>query len=223
MSAAARARGGAEPRVRVAEPSMRRMAEATEGGPATSARGFDLHGLAAIAVADASASELAVVGRQLGLAESVLDRAPDITVRFVDRLEVSGRLRYLGLDDAAFTDDAFLVLRGRHKSRVRVAVPLHRIGTGCEIVCERGLSAVPLLVPILNLTVLANGALPLHASAFVHRGRGCVATGWTKGGKTEALLAFASAGAEYAGDEWVYVSGDGDRVWGIPEPVRVWD
>src|SRR5215211_113168 len=112
MSAAARARGGAEPRVRVAEPSMRRMAEATEGGPATSARGFDLHGLAAIAVADASASELAVVGR------------------------------YLGLADAAFTDDAFLVLRGRHKSRVRVAVPLHRIGTGCEIVCERGLSAV---------------------------------------------------------------------------------
>jgi len=209
--------------VRVAEPSTPRAAEAPERGPATNARGFDLHGLASIAVVDASAADLEAVARQLGLRETLLDRTPDITLRFVDRLELSGDLRLLGLGEAGYTDDAFVVLRGRHKSRVKVVVPFDRIGTGCEIVCERGLPAVPLLVPILNLAVLGNGALPLHASAFVHRGRGCVATGWTKGGKTEALLAFAAAGAAYVGDEWIYLSRDGACVYGIPEPVRVWD
>ena len=88
--------------------------------------------------------------------------------------------------------------------------------------CERGVAAVPLLIPILNMTLLARGVLPLHASAFVHEGTGVVATGWSKGGKTEALLAFASRGAEYVGDEWVYVASDGARVHGIPEPIRIW-
>ena len=35
-----------------------------------------------------------------------------------------------------------------------------------------GLPAVPLLIPIVNLTALANGALPMHASAFTHDGVG---------------------------------------------------
>jgi hypothetical protein len=69
---------------------------------------------------------------------------------------------------------------------------------------------------------LAKGVLPLHASAFVHEGTGVVATGWSKGGKTEALLAFASRGAEYVGDEWVYVTSDAVRVHGIPERIRLW-
>ena len=48
-------------------------------------------------------------------------------------------------------------------------------------------------------------------------------TGWSKGGKTETLLAFAAHGATYVGDEWLYVEPDGSRVHGIPEPIRVWD
>jgi hypothetical protein len=32
-----------------------------------------------------------------------------------------------------------------------------------------------------------------------------------------------SQGADYIGDEWVYISGDGRRVSGIPEPIRIWD
>jgi hypothetical protein len=30
-------------------------------------------------------------------------------------------------------------------------------------------------------------------------------------------------GADYVGDEWVYISPDGARIFGIPEPIRVWD
>jgi hypothetical protein len=82
---------------------------------------------------------------------------------------------------------------------------------------------VPHLVAIVNLIALARGVLPLHASAFTWNGAGVLATGWAKGGKTEALLAFLSEGAAYVGDEWIYLGGEGPRMHGIPEPIRVWD
>ena len=184
---------------------------------------YDLHGLVGIRLVDAARADVAAVGRQLGgLRAAPLGREPDVLIRFVDELPLAGA-RLLGAREAAFTDDAFLVLRSKHKAAARVSIPLADVGGRCEIVCERGLPAVPLLIPILNLTVLAGGALPLHASAFVHRGVGVVATGWSKGGKTETLLAFAAHGARYVGDEWIYVDGDGGRVVGIPEPLRLWD
>jgi hypothetical protein len=206
----------------------------SEVSPATDARqrssprspehvDFDLHGLVGVRLVDAAAPEAAAVGRQLGLPPTALDRKPDIIVRFVDRLQQRGRVRFLGLDEAGFTDDGFLLLRGPRKSRVRVQLPLDRIGRECEIVCERGVVAVPMLIPFVNFAALGHGALPLHASSFVNRGKGVVVTGWTKGGKTEALLAFMANGARYVGDEWVYLLPSGDRVVGLPEPIRLWD
>ena len=47
----------------------------------------------------------------------------------------------------------------------------------------------------------------LHAASFVHRGRGVLVTGWQKGGKTETLLPFTAAGADYVADEWTVVGG----------------
>ncbi|MGH3035376.1 MAG: hypothetical protein ACRDON_12600 [Gaiellaceae bacterium] len=184
---------------------------------------YDLHGLVGIRLVDASPRDAAAVTRQLGPIQARLEREPDIVIRFVDRLATSSRLRHLGVEEAGFTDDAFLVLRSKHKAPAKVQIAFTEIGERCEIVCERGLPAVPLLIPIVNLTVLHKGAVPLHASAFVHDGTGVVATGWSKGGKTEAMLAFVSRGAQYVGDEWVYITGDGERVFGIPEPIRVWD
>lgn len=184
---------------------------------------YDLHGLAGVRLIDAAPGDVAAVTRQLGPIQAPLARDPDIVIRFVDHLPTASRVRYLGVDEAGFTDHAFLVLRSKHKARARVQIPFQHIGNQCEIVCERGLPGVPLLIPILNLTVLNKGALPLHASAFTYNGVGVLATGWSKGGKTETLLAFAARGAEYIGDEWVYVSGDGRRMCGIPEPIRVWD
>jgi hypothetical protein len=183
---------------------------------------FDLHGLAAIRLVGATPDDAAAVARQLGPIQAAVDRNPDLVIRFVDRLERSSRLRYIGLDDAGFTEDAFVLLRSKGKSPARVKIDFSQLGGPAEIVCERGLAAVPLLIPILNMTLLSKGILPLHASAFVHEGTGVVATGWSKGGKTEALLAFVSRGAEYVGDEWVYVSSDGSRVHGIPERIRIW-
>ena len=199
------------------------MTPATASAPPTHGTvDFDLHGLAGIRLLAPSPGDVAAVRRQLGLVAGRLEREPDVVIRFVDRLAAGSRVRFVGLGEAAFTDDAFLVLRSKHKAPARVELDLAQVGEPVEIVCERGLPAVPFLIPILNLTLLAGGVLPLHASAFVHRGTGVVATGWSKGGKTEALLAFAAMGARYVGDEWVYVSGDGGRVHGIPEPIRIW-
>lgn len=182
---------------------------------------FDLHGLAGIRLVDARPGDVAAVARQLGPLPRETARDPDITIRFVDRLPFTSRLRILGARDAGWTDDGFFVLRSR-KAPVVVRLPMDRIGGRCEIVCETGLPAVPYLIAVLNLTVLVNGALPIHASAFELDGVGTLVTGWSKGGKTELLMAAVGAGARYIGDEWVYLTTDG-RMHGIPEPIRLWD
>jgi hypothetical protein len=185
---------------------------------------LSLHGLARLRLLDAGPDEVATVVRQVGPLQVPPEGEADLVVRFVDRLPAPPGERLLGAREAAFSEDGFVVLRSKHKARARVQIPLHRAGTpGCELVCERGVPAVPLLVPLLNLAVLARGALPLHACAFrTADGVGVVATGWSKGGKTETLLAFCERGATYVGDEWVYLAADGTAS-GIPEPIRVWD
>lgn len=184
---------------------------------------FDLHGLVGIRLLNAAPGDIAAVKKQLGPIQAALSRSPDILINFVDQIRPSSPVHFLGVDDVGYSDDAFFVFRGKHKARVKAQIPFDQIGNGqCMIVCESGLPAVPLLMPILNLTVLSRGALPLHASAFNFNGKGIMVTGWAKGGKTEMLLAYMAKGAEYVGDEWVYIGQDGQCMFGIPEPIRIW-
>ena len=184
---------------------------------------FDLHGIVGIRLINASPSDMAAVKRQLGPIHATLTRDPDIVIRFVDQIQLSSSVRYIGVEDAGFTDDAFLIFRGKYQARIKVQIPFNQIGSRkCEIVCEGGVPAVPLLIAIINLTALSKGVLPLHASALLYDGKGVLITGWSKGGKTETLLAFAAHGAKYVGDEWVYLTPGGDSMYGIPEPMRIW-
>jgi len=183
---------------------------------------YDLHGVVGVRLLDASDADAAAVDHQLGPLRASLDRAPDITIRFCDSLPAPSSLVYIGLNDAAFTPEAFYVLKGKHKSAVKVLLPFDQLGGPVELLCERGLPAVPLLIALVNLAALCKGLLPLHATAFEFNG-GNLITGWSKGGKTEALLAFMARGARYIGDEWVYIAAGGERLFGIPEPIRVWD
>ncbi len=181
---------------------------------------FDLHGIVGVRVVDAATGDLEKVRRQLGPMEATLEREPDITIRFVDAME-AGPLTYVGVGDSGFDDDTFFLLRGRGGADGRTSVAFDQIARGIEIVCERRLPAVPHLLAIVNLTALAKGVLPLHATAFTSGSTGVLVTGWSKGGKTEALLGCMSDGADYVGDEWVYLTDDG-RMLGLPEPIRVW-
>lgn len=184
---------------------------------------YDLHGIVGVRVINATKHDAAMIARQLGPIQAPLEREPDITIRFVDRLHYSSRIRYLGLDDVGFTNDAFLVLRGKDNANIKVQIPVDQIGQQCEIVCEYGIPKVPLLIAVINLTALRKGILPLHAAAFAYNGTGVLATGWSKGGKTESLLAFATHGATYIGDEWVYLDPESGTMYGIPEQIKVWE
>ena len=125
---------------------------------------LDLQGLLTIGLVDADRREVALVTRQLGPLPRVDAAEPDLLIRFVDRLEVGGVLRPLGRE-AAYGDDEFVVLRGRRKTTVRVQIPIDEIGTiPLEIVAERGLAAVPFLLPIINLTLLSKGIVPVSSS-----------------------------------------------------------
>ena len=183
---------------------------------------FNLHDLVGIRLVDAGPADVAAVSRQLGPIRAPLQRAPEIVIRFVDRLDTPA-LRYAELKRSAFSNEQFFVLQSKHKAPARVQIPLDQVGCPWEIVCERGIPAVPFLIPIVNLTALANGALPLHAGAFIYDGAGTLVTGWSKGGKTEALMGFMARGATYIADEWTYLHDGGRQMSGIPEPIRVWD
>lgn len=186
----------------------------------TSTYDLDLHGVVRVRLLDAKAGDLATVTRQLGPLRAPVADEPDITVRFVDVVD-SGRLTYVEVGRTGFDAEGFFALQARHCVAARTRLPLDAVGRGPIIVCERAVTAVPHLLAIVNLTALAKGVLPLHASAFVVDGRGVLVTGWSKGGKTESLLAGMGAGARYVADEWVYLTSD-RQMFGVPEPIRLW-
>jgi hypothetical protein len=179
---------------------------------------FDLHGLVRLDLVDAPPAAISAVTADTGLLPAMATAgAADITAEFSDDLGLSGPLRRVGRD-AGFTGDRFVL--GREPGR-RVAISFD--GDRTRLSCEPEVAHLPHLVSLLNLAMLRRGALPLHGSAVVHGGRGIVATGWSKGGKTELVLGLMAAGATFVADEWCYLLPDQRVVLGLRHPVRVWD
>jgi hypothetical protein len=171
---------------------------------------YDIHGFAGVRVGEGARLD------QLGEPRD-LDREPDISIRFVEQLAPAA-LTLIGLDECGYDEESFYVLRPGS----RAILPMDRIGERLEVVCELG-GDVPFLRELVNMAALANGAVPVHAAAFEYEGKGFLVTGWSRGGKTEVLLAFTARGARYVGDEWIYVSGDGSRLHTSYGPVTLWD
>jgi hypothetical protein len=181
---------------------------------------FDVHDMVGVRLVDATEKDAAAVTRQLGPMRKPFSRQPDIIIRFVRHLPLEN-LRLLGLN-AGFNADGFYILRSSKKP-AKVRIPFDCIGEQLEIVCESGLKSVPLLIHIVNITMLKKNCVSLHASAFHYKGKSILVTGWAKGGKSESLLAFSQHGASYMGDEWIYLAKDGSRMYGIPENMRLWE
>jgi len=189
--------------------------------PPASAWDYDIHGIVGIRVLGGGDSEASTVRRQLGVEPARLERPPDITIRFVDRLDLSDPLCFLS-GDAAFTENAFVLTVGRARRPV-MSVPFTSLGERCELTVARGASSVPLLVPIVLLAALGKGYLPIHASAFIHRGTGTLIAGGASGGKTGTLMAFMDEGDTFVGDDWILLSADGKSMWGLEAPIQVKD
>jgi hypothetical protein len=183
---------------------------------------FDLHGIVGVRLVHASPADVDTVRRQLGPLQATLTRDPDIVIRFVEAIQLPA-INYVELKKNGFTPDGFFILQNK-KTAVRVRIPFEAIGSSpCELVCQRGLRAIPLLMAIVNLVALRKGYVAVHGSAFHYQGIGVLLVGWAKGGKTEGLLSFAARGARYVGDEWIWLSSDGKWMYGIPENIRLWD
>lgn len=180
---------------------------------------FDIHGVLGIALVDPSPADLKTVTKHLGPLQGPLLREPDITIRF-DKNLAPLSLRHLGQKQNALTDDAFFVFDETDSSAM-TKIPFDQVGRPCEIVCTRGRGSVPLLLPLLSLTALAKDFVAVHASAFVHHGVGILMAGWAGSGKTTALLGFAGEEAEFIGEEWVLLSGDGQTMCGLPREIEL--
>ncbi|ADB73155.1 hypothetical protein Gobs01_02606 [Geodermatophilus obscurus DSM 43160] len=158
--------------------------------------------------------------RELGPSDGAPSGEPDITVTFTDEPRPVGPLRLLGLRQAAFDDAHFYLLDGAgHRARLDFS----RLGDRCEVVCDRRISHIPLLIPIVGLRLLLKEHVLLHAASFVHHGTGVLVTGWQKGGKTETMLPFMAAGADFVADEWTIVGGREPTLSGVSGVARLWD
>jgi hypothetical protein len=169
---------------------------------------FDLLGQVGVRLLNHRPTDVAMVRHQLSLQETSLDREPDIVIRFEDEGEAT-LLHQVGGDEFGFTEDAFFILRGRRREKVCMRLAVEEVGTRCELVCRRGMSAIPLLESIVKLTAISRGVLPLHAAAFVFRGQGAAVAGFAHGGKTTTLLGFMNGKGKFIGDDTVYVDRDG--------------
>jgi hypothetical protein len=175
-------------------------------------------GLGTVALVDAPDRHVRAVVAALGPAAGPPGELDDLTVRFVDRLPPGPGLRRLG-DAAAYDDERFYLVGD---DGALAAVDLTRAGEPLEIVCERRLPRVPLLLPLLAVRLAATDRVLLHAASFRYRGRGVLVCGWQGGGKSETLLPFMAHGAEHLADEWTAVEPMGTMV-GVRSHVQVWD
>lgn len=180
---------------------------------------FDLHGVIGIRVIGAAPREADTLHAQLGGMVQPLDRAPDITVRFVPRLAPRA-LCYIEIGTTGFTDTDFFLLSHRRRP-VLVRMPFDTADGQCEIECAHGIGSVPLLAEMIMLMAVRKGYAPVHASAFEYQGSGVLVAGWAHGGKTSCLLAFAQAGARFISDDLVLLRGDGSRLLGLPTTISV--
>jgi len=184
---------------------------------------YDLHGFFRVRLVDPSSHDLAAVAADLGDVRASVDGEPEITIRFVDELPITGVLRYVEPRGIGFTEDGLLVLADGTVGAPAVQIPLDLVGRPCEIVCRSGAGVVPLLRDLVHVVMLTKDVVALHASAFTYNGNGTLVAGWARGGKTSSLLAFMRAGADFIADDHVYVSADGTRLYGLREPISLRD
>lgn len=180
-----------------------------------------LHGLVTVRMVSAPPGIRNKVRRHFGSATDVPVEDPDIRITFQDELAPSGRLRFLGLNEAAYDEEHFYLLDNLGH---RIRIDFRDMGERCVISCERGVTSLGFLLQVAGLRLLRKGHVLLHSSSFVHRDKGLLVAGWQKGGKSEMLLAFMAAGARYVSDEWTIVSGSGPtELYGVPGVLKIWD
>lgn len=171
----------------------------------------------AVALIDPEPHHVRKISRELGLQPAPLARPADVELRFVDL----GGARRSTADASGLDLGRGPLLPGRASGGSAWA-QIVLDGTGVlRINCDRTLNSPPSLAEILNLALLQQGVLPVHAAGVEWNGRGVMVVGWRGGGKTDALLALLSFGARLIADEWTLVGPEARAMRPLPSPVRV--
>lgn len=178
---------------------------------------LDFHEIVGIRLHGARPSDVAMVCRDTGALERELSRQPDIVVRFTARLPLR-HIKWLEPGRSGVTEDGWLFLR---QGRTSVAVDCASIGSQCEVLCEHGAASIPFLSELVDLAALKKGYAAVHGAAFVLGGIGVLVAGRAHSGKTGVLLAFAEQGAEYVGDERIFLQGDGETMYGTARDLEI--
>lgn len=187
-------------------------------GPADHVHHHSVHGLVTLRLEDAPRRIISRLVAELDPSADVDTPEPDIVIRFVDKIKYPSSLRLFVYGQAAYDESHFYLFdKDGRTSRLE----LDRVGTVCHILCERDVSAIPLMMPIVSIKLLAKGYVLLHSAAFTYRGKGVLVAGWKKGGKSETLLPFIAEGASYLSDEWTII-GDDRRLRGLASVLRLW-
>lgn len=183
---------------------------------------LEIHGVALVRLVNAPESLARRLQDRLApvLTATKLD-VPDIVVEFPTDFD-SENLHHIGQRFAAFSEHRFYVL-DRATGVTLAEIPFGSVGTETTVRCSRDASSVPLLFDLLRVVMLDKGWVSLHASAVMRGDTGVVLAGWPRGGKTGAMLALVDEGADFVGDEWIFLSGDGQTMLGLPTSVGVSD
>jgi len=81
-------------------------------------------------------------------------------------------------------------------------------------------TAIPILLGIISPAV---GITPIHAACLIHENGPLLISGESGSGKSTLTLALTKIGLGYISDDWMYVSGSGDRLqmWSPLLPIKL--
>lgn len=154
-----------------------------------------------------------------------LERQPDVCIAVTRDDLTATKTHILGdAGDGLWTSasEAGFVTTGMGGT---VTVPFESIGGACTLRCSPDVNVrrlfIDLVRPMFHLALLRKGAVAIHSSAVVYEGKGVLFAGWSESGKTEAMIGFLNAGAQFVSDKWTIVSGDGSSACHFPTPITI--
>ena len=181
---------------------------------------FNLHNLFSIRLEDPTPKAVQAVQNQVGVQPSVLNSEPDLMVHYVDHFKTP--MHHIVMGNTGFINDEFYIMISEGRKDYLVQFPFATLGQPCKVICEAGITEIPLFNLIINLRMLAKGLMPIHAAAFVSNGIGVVVNGWPNGGKTSTLFSFLTHGAQFVSDDWLFVDSD-SKIYGLMQPIKLSD
>lgn len=179
---------------------------------------FVIAGRLRVRLHDPGPKDLAAVSRQLG--SEPTSAADSAVVEIFYTSDVSAGAGWLVGLDAGMDAIGFYALDATpQRSKTHIDLTADRL----TLRRPRDSGKVPLLMQAVVQAAPACGLVPVHGTGLIWQGEGVLVVGWAKGGKTEVLLPFMEHGATYVGDEWMLLEPETKTMFGIHEPIRVWD